>query len=295
MDAMGPMLARMLNATAIGRAFDYRRRYPGQRVDRRAAVCRDTRLLGGVRVDAGARVVGSVVGAGSVVRAGAVVDGCTVGPGLTLHAGARMRASTAGANVRAFGSTRVDRCTLGDHVSVNYRCYLGDATVGSYTYVADDCQVSHADVGRYCSIGPQLLVGLGRHPTDWISTSPVFFSPAAQCGTSFADQSHFQERARVTIGNDVWIGARVYIRDGVTIGDGAIVGAGAVVTRDVPPYAIVAGVPATVRRLRFPPADVERLLAVRWWDWDPERVRQHAAAFRQPTVDAFLADTDARP
>jgi acetyltransferase-like isoleucine patch superfamily enzyme len=221
------------------------------------------------------------------------VDSTLLGTGSTIHSGARVRASTVGAHFRVFGSTRIDRCTIGAHVSINYRCYVGDATIGSYTYVADDCQISHADVGRYCSIGPQLLVGLGQHPTDWISTSPVFFSPAKQCGTTFTDQSHFQERARVTIGNDVWIGARVYVRDGVTIGDGAIVGAGAVVTRDVPAYAIVAGVPATVRRMRFSKRDVDRLLAMKWWEWDPERVRRHAHLFRQPDVATFLAGADA--
>ena len=271
----------------LPRALAYRLWYPGQRVHRRANVAADVRLLGGVTVAAGARVVASTIGAGSMVHAGAEVDRCVVGPRLTLHAGARLRATTAGENVRAFGATRVDRCTLGSHVSINYRCYVGDATIGSYTYVADDCQISHADVGRYCSIGPQLLVGLGRHPTGWISTSPVFFSPAAQCGTSFADRSHFAERARVTIGNDVWIGARVYVRDGVTIGDGAVIGAGAVVTKDVAPYAIAAGVPATVRRHRFPPADVDRLLALRWWDWDADRVARHAALFRQSDVAAL--------
>jgi chloramphenicol O-acetyltransferase type B len=266
---------RLLDATSLGRAVAYRLRYPGQRVHRSARVAADVRLLGHVRVHAGATASAATLGAGSV-----------------LHAGARFRASTAGTNVRILGVARVDRCSLGDHVSVGYRCYVGDATVGSYTYLADDCQVSHADVGRYCSIGPQLLVGLGRHPTDWVSTSPVFFSPAAQCGATFADAPHFAERARVTIGNDVWIGARVYLRDGATVGDGAVIGAGAVVARDVPPYAVVAGVPATVRRMRFPPSEVSRLLGVRWWDWEPDRVRRHAALFRQPDVAAFLAGTD---
>ena len=238
------MLDRLIAVMPFGRA---RRRCPGHQVHRRATVSPDARLLG---------------------------------TGSTIHDGARIRASTAGPHLRLFGATRIDRCSLGSYVSINYRCYVGDATIGSYTYVADDCQISHADIGSYCSIGPQLLVGLGQHPTGWISTSPVFFSPAKQCGTSFAGQSHFQERARVTIGNDVWIGARAYVRDGVTIGDGAVIGAGAVVTRDVPPYAIAAGIPASVRRLRFPQQDVDRLLELRWWDWDPERVERHAALFR---------------
>ncbi len=247
------MSNRVLDALTFG--YTGRRRHPTHQVHRRAAVAPDVRLLGS---------------------------------GSTIHDGARVRASTAGEHLRVLGSARIDRSTLGSYVSINYRCYVGDATIGSYTYVGDDCQISHADVGRYCSIAPQLLVGLGQHPTGWISTSPVFFSPAKQCGTTFSDVSHFQERARVRIGNDVWIGARVYIRDGVNIGDGAIIGAGAVVTKDVPPYAIAAGVPARVRRARFAADEVDRLLASRWWDWPPERVARLAPLFRQPSVADFL-------
>jgi virginiamycin A acetyltransferase len=85
------------------------------------------------------------------------------------------------------------------------------------------------------------------------------------------------EYKRITIGNDVWIGARAVILDGITIGDGAIVGACAVVTKDVPPYAVVAGVPARVIRYRFSEKKIRTLLELQWWEWSPEEIKARLA------------------
>src|SRR5690606_3523018 len=97
----------------------------------------------------------------------------------------------------------------------------------------------------------------------------------------------------ITLGNDVWLGAQVFVRDGVVIGDGAIVAAGAVVTADVPPYAIVGGVPAKVLRYRFPEDIIRRLLAVQWWHWDEPRLRGAQPWFVQSDIDAFLRHAEA--
>lgn len=91
------------------------------------------------------------------------------------------------------------------------------------------------------------------------------------------------------IGHDVWIGAGAVIRNGLTIGDGAIIGAQAVVTADVPPYAVVAGVPARTIRLRFPAEFIDRLTAVAWWDFPPDLLRAEAARWRSEDVAGFLA------
>lgn len=112
-----------------------------------------------------------------------------------------------------------------------------------------------------------MIGGLGRHPTDWLSTSPTFYSTLNQVGTSFADTNLFDELQTVQIGNDVWIGARVTVLDGVKVGDGAIIAAGSVVTEDVMPYTIVGGIPAKRLRDRMPPAHAEKLRALGWWDW----------------------------
>ena len=102
--------------------------------------------------------------------------------------------------------------------------------------------------------------------------SPFFTSEWGLDGKNVADA--WDNKGDITLGNDVWIGYEAVILAGVTIGDGAIIGARAVVTRDVPPYAIVGGVPARLIRRRFDEATIESLLALQWWDWEPERIRR---------------------
>ncbi len=96
-----------------------------------------------------------------------------------------------------------------------------------------------------------------------------FYSTRKQCGATFADRDYFDEQSDISIGNDVWIGARVFLIEGIHVGDGAIVGAGAVVTKDVPAYAVVGGVPAKIIRYRFTQEQIEYLLELQWWDKEP--------------------------
>lgn len=132
--------------------------------------------------------------------------------------------------------------------------------------------MSGTTVGSFCSLGPNLMCGWGVHPTDGISTSPMFYSTIEQNGFTLSKLDKCAEHEPIVIGNDVFIGVNVTILDGVTIGDGAVVGAGAVVAGDVPPYAIAVGVPARVIRYRFDPDLVERLRSIRWWDFELDRL-----------------------
>lgn len=165
-----------------------------------------------------------------------------------------------------------------------YRIY--DTFVGDYSYIARNALIDHTTIGKFCSIGPNFLSGKGLHPTTAVSTSPMFYSTARQNGTTFVTENKFEEVKRVTIGNDVFIGANVFVRDGITIGDGAIVAAGAVVVKDVPPYAIVGGVPAKILRMRMSDAQIEKMQKVRWWDFDESRLRIVAQHFND--IDGFL-------
>ena len=152
--------------------------------------------------------------------------------------------------------------------------------LGRCSYMGENCRI-HAKIGRYCSIASEVCTIQGRHPTaDWVSTSPVFFSPDCQCGTTYVSRRKYDETSPETIiGNDVWIGARATILAGVCIGDGAIIATGAVVTRDVEPYTMVGGVPAKPIRKRFTDAQIEVLLALKWWDKEEAWLKDHAAKF----------------
>ncbi len=173
-------------------------------------------------------------------------------------------------------------CELEPQVVLYERAYAYRSRIGSFSYLGQGSRAVRTRIGRFCSIGPACRFGLGMHPTQMISTHPAFYSLLEQSGTTFADASYFDEFSETTIGNDVWLGAGVIVRDGVNIGDGAIVAAGSVVAKDVPPYAIVGGVPARILRHRFGPDEVERLLALRWWDRDEAWLRAHFEDFHDP-------------
>jgi acetyltransferase-like isoleucine patch superfamily enzyme len=166
-------------------------------------------------------------------------------------------------------------CQFEPNVTLFERASVFGSTIGRHTYVGARSTVIHANVGRFCSIGVDCHIGGGRHPTHFVSTHPIFYSPAGHTGPSFADRSYYQEHLPVRIGHDVWIGGAASVLDGVEIGDGAVIGAGAVVTRPVESYSIVAGVPARLVRKRFDDETIRALGELRWWERDDAWLRAH--------------------
>lgn len=164
---------------------------------------------------------------------------------------------------------------------------VSDTEIGDYTYIASNSHISKTAIGKFCSIGPNLLCGWGIHPTNGISTSPVFYSTLRQNGTTLSATDKVEERKRITIGNDVFIGANVTILDGVTIGDGAVIGAGAVVSKDIPPYAIAVGCPIRIIRYRFDDDKIKALRKIEWWNFDEEKLREVESYFSD--VEGFIA------
>lgn len=152
--------------------------------------------------------------------------------------------------------------TYYDHVTVS------NSKIGDYTYVGPFTKISNATVGKFCSIGTDVKIGLGMHPTNYLSTFPAFFSTHKQCQVTFVDKNYFKERGNVYIGNDVWIGENAIIFDNIVIGDGAIIASGALVTKNVEEFSIVGGVPAKLISRRFDEEKIEIIKSLRWWDKD---------------------------
>lgn len=147
-----------------------------------------------------------------------------------------------------------------------------DSDVGDYTYISMNSFILSTKIGKFCSIGPNLFCGWGIHPTDGLSTSPAFYSLSRQAGITFSNENKIKERLPIEIGNDVLIGMNVTILDGIIIGDGAVIGAGAVVSKNIPPYAIAIGAPIQILRYRFKPQIIEKLLNIKWWDFEEEEL-----------------------
>jgi acetyltransferase-like isoleucine patch superfamily enzyme len=139
------------------------------------------------------------------------------------------------------------------------------SSFGRYSFCGYDCDLYFAEVGSFTSIGSRVIVGSPSHPMDWVGMSPVFYKGRDSIRTKFSVFS-LGDVAKTSIGHDVWIGNSAIILSGVRIGNGAIVGAGAVVTKDVPPYGIVAGNPAKLIRYRFDTEIVSELEKIKWWE-----------------------------
>lgn len=141
-------------------------------------------------------------------------------------------------------------------------------------------------IGSFCSIaaGVKIFLG-GEHRTDWVTTFPFSKLWPEKAGHI---PGHPKTRGDVIIGNDVWIGADAVIMSGVRIGHGAVVGTRALVTRDVPPYAIVAGNPASIIRMRFPEDVVKSLLEIGWWEWSDEKIARYMHLLLSDRIDGFI-------
>lgn len=168
---------------------------------------------------------------------------------------------------------------LSKNTRINAPFYLHQVSLGDYSYVAKNSSITNTEIGKFTSIGPNFSAGLGIHPTNGISTSPMFYSTAKQNGITLTQKNKIEESKPITIGNDVFIGANVTVLDGVSIGDGAVVGAGAVVNKDIPPYAIAVGVPARVVKYRFEKDQIEKLQKVGWWNFEEAKLRDIERCF----------------
>jgi acetyltransferase-like isoleucine patch superfamily enzyme len=176
-------------------------------------------------------------------------------------------------------ATEINHSTFGQFNSIGSNVNLLRVDVGSFSYISDDCFLRDVTLGKFCSVASGVKIGLGYHPTHFVSCHPVFYSNENQVSICFAESMKWVDHQNVRIGNDVWIGTNAVILDGVTIGNGAIIGAGSIVTSDVKDYEVVAGVPAKHIKFRFTEEQIEKFNQIKWWNWEIEKLKADSSLF----------------
>jgi len=175
-------------------------------------------------------------------------------------------------------------CEIGQGSRVQHSSF------GDYSYCDRVCDIANAQIGKFSNIASFVRIGASDHPLERASLHHFMYRSASYWDDVEDDADWFDKRRarRAVIGHDTWIGHNAQIKPEVTVGHGAVVAAGAVVTRDVAPYTIVGGLPARPMRDRLPAQLAERLVALAWWDWEHDRIRDALPDFRSLGAEAFL-------
>ena len=188
-------------------------------------------------------------------------------------------------------SATLHDATLGAYCEVGARTILQEVSMDDYSYVVNDAQITYTTIGKFVSIAAMTRINPGNHPMQRATQAHFTYRASAYFPDEADDAEFFDWRRahHVTIGHDVWIGHGAIVLPGRNIGTGAVIAAGAIVTRDVPPYTIVAGNPARIIRRRFPEDVAAQLTELAWWDWNHEALRLALPDFRKLAVEDFLS------
>ena len=187
----------------------------------------------------------------------------------------------------------VDKSALGRWTEIGPRTKMVETEFGDYSYIVNDGDIIYSEVGKFANIAAHVRINPGQHPMDRASMHHFQYrSEAYELGDD--DDAFFEWRREnhVTIGHDVWIGHGVVVQGGVSIGTGSVVGSGAVVTKDIPPYSIAVGIPATPIRERFDKITQEALLRIAWWDWSHLELEARLKDFRELDARDFCLKYD---
>lgn len=170
--------------------------------------------------------------------------------------------------------------SFGKYNVIGSHCMVINTTLGDFSYINSYSYVLHSTIGRYCSIGPNVKIAPGKHPTSvFVSTHPVTFNNQANFLKNYCFEPKFKDHQPVTLGNDVWIGANSIIVDGISIANGAIIAANSVVIKDVGPYEIVGGNPAIFIKKRFDDEQIKYLQETQWWNNDETWMQSNISKF----------------
>ena len=189
--------------------------------------------------------------------------------------------------VKRLHGKSVSNCKIDKTCVIGVESNIVNTMMDRYSYCGSKSQIVNCEIGSFCSISDSVFIGGAEHPMDWVSTSPVFQNVRHSGPEKRFARFDLPKTKKTIIGNDVWIGHGVTIKQGVIIGDGAVVGSNALVTKNVPPYAIVGGVPAKLIRYRFSQEVINRLEEVQWWNLPDEEITKRIDLFhlKNPTLE----------
>ena len=173
---------------------------------------------------------------------------------------------------------------IGKYVEIQKYCKIDrNVDIGNYTYINEYTRIdaNTKSIGKFCSISHNVKIGMGPHPLHFVSTSPIFYAKSrGYVNNDFYNE--YKDKGYTVIGHDVFIAANVIIYAGISIGTGAVVAAGSVVTKDIPPYAFAAGVPAKIIKYRFDEKTINKLLSSKWWEKDVNILLQKVQLMEYP-------------
>ncbi|WP_319005300.1 CatB-related O-acetyltransferase [Fictibacillus halophilus] len=185
--------------------------------------------------------------------------------------------------VKVHWEADVQNSKLGFNSIISHHSSLINSQIGDYSSIGRFSKINHVKIGAFCSISWDVTIGATNHPIDHITTHAF---PYVTYAGNFVNKNN-QQITKTFIGNDVWIGCNSVVLPGVKVGNGAIIGAGSIVTKDVPPYAVVAGNPAKIMKYRFSEESIKELEKIKWWNWDRKKIKENLELF-QTQLDSSL-------
>jgi phosphonate metabolism protein (transferase hexapeptide repeat family) len=192
---------------------------------------------------------------------------------------------------RVHATAEIRDCVLGRFTVIGVRVVLAECELGDYSYFSRGAEAIYTTIGKFTSIASNVRINALGHPTDRVSQHNITYRPNEYFVDSKIDKGfrELRQQKRVHIGHDVWIGHAAIILPGISVGHGAVIAAGAVVTKNVKPYAIVAGVPAKHIKWRFPKSIRTKIINLAWWDWDHDKLAMAVDDMRVMRPKEFIA------
>ena len=180
-----------------------------------------------------------------------------------------------GCNISIGDFSKVINSSLDDNVRIDRNNHIDSSIIGRFTYTGRNTVILHSNIGAFTSISWNVSIGGANHDYNRMTQHSFLYNSDNFLVPESESPAYDRFSNDITIGHDVWIAAGVVITRGITIGHGAVIGANSVVTKDIPPYAIAAGIPAKILKYRFDDNIIDKLLKLEWWLWPQEKIRDN--------------------